>query len=610
MKHNKSLSPSLLALFIFAYMMLGVSSWSGISPSPSALVSNKMGTRLYVAETGSSQVAVVDMTKGVVENHILLPQAPTGLVLGKDETQLYVTGDGPKGTLMTVDLEKKQVTNSLPVGHTPVSPVLSPDGGLMYICNRFENCVVVVDLAQKSVVSSIPVKREPVACGLSPDGKMLFVANLLPVGSADQNDIAAEVEVIDTAARSVVKSIRLPNGSTSLRGLCVSPDGKHVYVTHILARYTMPTTQLERGWMNTNALSVIDAVKMTLVNTVLLDDLTAGAANPWGVVCSPDGSKLVVTHAGTHEVSIINQNGLLDKLDKVAHGAAGKATLKVEDVPNTLAFLGTLRKRIGLQVFGPRACTLAGSSLVVTGYFSDNLEVLDLAENGTAEHRQIPLSQSERMSEVREGEMLFNDARLCFQQWQSCASCHPDGRADGLNWDLLNDGLGNPKNTKSLLGSHATPPVMITGIRPNAEAAVRSGIKYIQFTTPQEDDAKAIDTYLKSLEPIESPFPQNETVQQGKMVYEKAECAKCHSGLHLTNLKKYNVGTGLGHQADMEFDTPTLVEIWRTAPYLYDGRVSTLEDVAGKFNPEDKHGKTRQLTEDERRDLLAYLLSL
>ena len=49
----------------------------------------------------------------------------------------------------------------------------------------------------------------------------------------------------------------------------------------------------------------------------------------------------------------------------------------------------------------------------------------------------------------RKGEMLFNDAQLCFQGWQSCASCHPaDARADGLNWDLLNDGIGNPKNVK------------------------------------------------------------------------------------------------------------------------------------------------------------------
>ncbi|MHC4147198.1 MAG: cell surface protein, partial [Planctomycetota bacterium] len=83
------------------------------------------------------------------------------------------------------------------------------------------------------------------------------------------------------------------------------------------------------------------------------------------------------------------------------------------------------------------------------------------------------------MTAERRGEMLFNDALLCFQSWQSCASCHPsDARVDALNWDLLNDGLGNPKNTKSLLLSHETPPAMITGIRENAEIAVRAGFRH------------------------------------------------------------------------------------------------------------------------------------
>ena len=45
---------------------------------------------------------------------------------------------------------------------------------------------------------------------------------------------------------------------------------------------------------------------------------------------------------------------------------------------------------------------------------------------------------------------------------------------DGLNWDLLNDGIGNPKSTKTLLYSHATPPAMISGIRADAETAVRA----------------------------------------------------------------------------------------------------------------------------------------
>ena len=76
---------------------------------------------------------------------------------------------------------------------------------------------------------------------------------------------------------------------------------------------------------------------------------------------------------------------------------------------------------------------------------------------------------------------------------------------DGFNWDLLNDGIGNPKNTKSLLLAYKTPPVMSLGVRTNAEAAVRAGLAHILFTQQPEEVPAAIYEYLKSLKPVPSP---------------------------------------------------------------------------------------------------------
>jgi cytochrome c peroxidase len=59
-----------------------------------------------------------------------------------------------------------------------------------------------------------------------------------------------------------------------------------------------------------------------------------------------------------------------------------------------------------------------------------------------------------------------------------------------------------------------------------------------------------------------------------------------------------------------EFDTPTLIEVWRTAPYLYDGRAATMMDVLKTFNKDNRHGWTSDLTEEELRDLAEYVLSL
>jgi cytochrome c peroxidase len=209
--------------------------------------------------------------------------------------------------------------------------------------------------------------------------------------------------------------------------------------------------------------------------------------------------------------------------------------------------------------------------------------------------------------------MLFHDAGLCFQQWQSCASCHPgSGRADVLNWDLLNDGIGNPKNTKSLLLAHRTPPSMSLGVRETAEAAVRAGIRYIQFAVRPESDAVAIDEYLKSLTPIPSPYlvegKPGPAALRGQQVFQDAGCASCHSGPLYTNGQLYDVGTRSGLDAG-PFDTPTLVEIWRTAPYLHDGRAAIIQDVLTTCNPDNKHGKTSELTVEQIADLTEFVLT-
>ena len=73
----------------------------------------------------------------------------------------------------------------------------------------------------------------------------------------------------------------------------------------------------------------------------------------------------------------------------------------------------------------------------------------------------------------------------------------------------------------------------------------------------------------------------------------------------------YDVGTGKDGEAKKKFDTPTLIEVWRTAPYLLDGRALTILDVLSKkYNPKDQHGKTSDLTKQELTDLAEYVMSL
>ena len=563
------------------------------------------------------------MATRAVTGVIALPSPPLGLVLSGDQTRLLVTCAAPASQVCVVDLAQQRVTATYRAGHTAMGPVLSPDGKTLYVCNRFDDSVSIIDLELRREVREVKVEREPVAAGLTRDGRYLLVANLLHAGRADADHVAASVSVIDTATGVVVKALTLPNGSGLLKDLRVSPDGKYAVVSHILARYPLPTTQLDRGWMSTNAKTIIDLERLELVNTVLLDSVDSGAANPRGMAWSADGATLVITHAGTHEISVVNFPGVLEKLRQIpatleeGRGDPYAASRVQADVPNDLSFLVGLRRRLKLPPTdrGPRAVLLIGSQAYVANYFSDTLAIVDVA----SEHPQwtsIRLGPEVPMSELRKGEFYFHDAGICFQGWQSCATCHPgDGRVDALNWDLLNDGIGNPKNNKSLLWSHRTPPAMSIGVRETAEMAVRAGIRHILFTVQPEEVAAAMDVYLRALQPVPSPHlvegRLSPAARRGERVFRRANCHTCHPAGVFTDLQPYSVGTHSAWEKPTdEFDTPTLVELWRTGPYLHDGSAATLREVLTTRNPSDQHGQTSSLSPGEIDDLTAYLLSL
>jgi mono/diheme cytochrome c family protein len=358
-----------------------------------------------------------------------------------------------------------------------------------------------------------------------------------------------------------------------------------------------------------------------VINSVLLDDVDRGGANPWATAWSEDGLWLCVTHAGTHELSVIDFPALLKKLAALATPVAATnydvSSHCAADVPNDLAFLHGVRHRVKLNGDGPRALALAGNRAFVAGFFSENLDEVDFSA-AQPSVRNFPLNPGLQMSAVHRGEMFFNDATICFQGWQSCASCHDDdARVDALSWDLINDGIGNPKDTKSLVWSHRTPPVMSLGVRATAEIAVRQGIHNSLASSVPEEIAVAMDEWLKTLQPAPSPHLVNgqpsEAARRGEKLFRSAEvgCANCHEPGLFTDLHSYNIGTtGPFDQDAKEFDTPTLRELWRTAPYLHDGSAATLRDVVTVRNPKDEHGKTAHLSPAQIDDLVEYLLSL
>jgi cytochrome c peroxidase len=73
------------------------------------------------------------------------------------------------------------------------------------------------------------------------------------------------------------------------------------------------------------------------------------------------------------------------------------------------------------------------------------------------------------------------------------------------------------------------------------------------------------------------------------------------------------VGTGEDDPSELmgsKYDTPTLLGLYRSAPYLHHGRAATLLDVLTTSNSQDQHGHTSQLTREQLSDLVEFLKSL
>lgn len=575
--------------------------------SPLDLAFAPDGASLAVGDATMRSLSFIDPVSRKIIRSVVLPDSPAGLAWSATGGKLYVAVSGA-GHVAEVDAAEGVITRRFATGRYPRGLAVAPDRNLLLACDWGLDRLTVIDPAAGKSVAEIPVGCQPTSVAVSPDESLAAVSNLLPATAATDPLHASEITIVDLEKLEAVSSVRLPPGSSNTRGIVIGGDGKTAFVVHTLGRVHLPTTQLDRGWVNTNALSIIDLPSATLTATVLLDQMTDGAADPWGVALAPDGTRLYITLAGVHQLAIIDLEGLPDLL-------AGDRASLANDL--SALYRNGLIRRIDLPVKGPRGIGVSsdGRRVAIAGYFSGNVVFLD---GGGANASSMTLGPQSEPDLVRRGEIAFHDAGLCFQRWLSCATCHPGARADGLNWDLLNDGIGNPKNTRSMLLSHATPPVMSLGVRADMETAVRAGFIHIQFTQPEKADIEAVSGYLRSLEPVVSPhrLPDGsltEAAIRGKEVYHRQSvgCAYCHPAPLFTDLAMTDVGTATPRDRGVtEYDTPTLLELWATPPYLHDGRAVNLREVLIEYNAEDKHGTTSTLTPAEIDDLVEYLLSL
>jgi cytochrome c peroxidase len=122
-----------------------------------------------------------------------------------------------------------------------------------------------------------------------------------------------------------------------------------------------------------------------------------------------------------------------------------------------------------------------------------------------------------------------------------------------------------------------------------------------------------MDTFVMAMKPVPSPTlikgRLSVSALRGKEIFYggKAGCAGCHSGPLFTDKKLHEAGVLDMFDANLIWDTPSLIECWRTAPYNHLGSASTVKEMVGITG---MSGASKQLTQEEMNDLVEFVLSL
>lgn len=292
--------------FLQAFSLLPTISAFG---SAGSLTADSLAGVMYVQNSNSNSISVVDLTTNTILRNITVEGMPHNIKLSEDQLTLYIlTSDRDSGTIFMLNTTSNELMKEIPtevsvqdiaifngtmyasdvlggkvlvmnangtlideinVGSRPQYMEVRPDGQVLYV-TRLGGPISVVDLEQKIVIKEIDSGSMPHRLSFTNEGAILFVVN------AESDTLS----VIDSRKHEIIKTISVGD---SPGYVALNPDETLAYVTN----------------MDSNTVSIVDADKV--VNEIPVGN------GPYGIAFSADGGDLAyVSNVRGNDVSIIN----------------------------------------------------------------------------------------------------------------------------------------------------------------------------------------------------------------------------------------------------------------------------------------------------------------
>lgn len=590
--------------------------------SPMNLAVSNDGKLIYVVAQDANALLIADARAGKILHKIPVGNKPHSVILDQENSKAYVSNQW-SDNVSVIDLNTYKVIDTLVTGNGPAGLSFSANWKYLYVVNSYSSSLSIIDLTSKEEYKRLSTGNNPTGVQLSPNGRDLYVTSRRGVIVPYGDPLYSELTVINDSSMRV-KDYQKMESAYLMENVAFTPSGDLAIVTLIRPKNLVPSIQVERGFMMTHGIGIIEQKENGRVIQLLTDEPNAFYSDPFDIVITPDGKKAFISNSGVNVITVVD----IDSVRQLIAESSDEMLKKWSDHLGVSSRYVIKRISTGANPKG-LAISPDGKFVYVAEHLEDRISVISTTSLET--ESTIDLGSSRRVTVARQGRRLLNNAGHTFQNQYSCYTCHPDEHEDGLVYNMASKDMGrNVTNTQSLRDIGDTPPFKWNG--KNQTVFKQDGMRFSTVLTRTEQfsykNLDAISSYIMT----GIPYPPNlqfnpsgiltEAQLRGKKVFERTtdnfgnvipvnnRCVTCHPAPYYTNLQPADVSTLAFSDDSILFDTPHLNNIYASPPYLHDGRARTLEEIWTLYGKDDKHGLVGDMTKNELNDLVEYLKSL
>lgn len=590
----------------------------------------------FIADEDDASIRTVDLATRAEIGKTALPGRPGQILLGPDGRLYVALRDNAAVAALEVSVASAEPSATsvafieiarLPAPTEPVGLAVTPDKKTLLVTSGWGRALTAFTFAAGERRFSVDLPREPRAVLVSNDGARAFVSHTVGstvsvVDLTGEASLSTPVSLAGTDfsfshGGGCMPSISTSHARAAVQGFALARVGAQVLAPHALVSHEIGHAIAggyggggrEAFLAEEPAVAQFDEAAPRATLRAREEVWSAAAARTRSAFASaaPDKAPCLLPRAAATNPERSSMLVACLGIDAVVEIRAEATGLREAEIARWKVPSGP----IGIAVDGK------AQQAWVWSQFSRSLSVIALGDkkaaslalarvSGAVLSAETALKSDALLGEEMElGRQLFHavgDRRIS-ADGRVCASCHPDGRDDGLVWSSPN----GQRQTPMLAGRlEASGPFGWEGDTKTVGDHLTHTFQRLAGRGLAGKELDALVRYAVAMPAPPRSEPKLDAVaSRGRELFESQEvgCAVCHTqGGVGTDGSRHDVGSGA------PLDTPTLRFIAGTAPYFHDGRYATLGDLLRAT--QGKMGWASGMTDADFDAIEAYLKTL